>query len=481
MKFCILFIIIGSKLFAQTTYFNIQFDYQKVWDGTPGMVETDSHYIAVGLGGAPWLNDTVYLLRISKTGEIDSLNELDFFFGSTPVDILPSKKKNVLDFFGMHYDGIDDIMSVDLFLCRMDGITFDAFRVRSFGIPGFGDYSLNPMLRTSDGGIAITGYRFAPNTNGQLLLLKVDSLWQQVIYKTYFKNSWENQRGHGLVETPDKGFIIVGSRSYETYDRQAAILRVDSVGNLKWWKDIVPQGNEESLWLDYIVSLQEDGTYLVIGQKQVFIFGFARYQIHYILGMNEDGEILWEKEYGDDIYDDVWWRGLSPCQDGNFLTYGVDRERVEIPDHKQYGVIAKLTPTGEVQWERRYTASTEGNLYDVFWKTIPTSDGGILCAGTTWGDSLTRQNSWIVKLDSLGCLEPGCAPTAVVQLPVGERSPVKIYPNPTGGRFTVEAQGGRLIGALKVYDLNGRTRYEASGLRRALVGGVWVTRQVVRG
>ncbi len=495
-----MFLLCSGIARTQTTYFNIQFDYDSIWNTVFGIVETDSLYLATGVFVSPSTYDTGYVLKLTKSGEFAGLRKIDFYPGNKLRDITPSPTGDAVDIYGIHHNGIDDIENVDLFLCRMDNHSLDTLRVQSFGIPNFGDYANTALIRrTSDNGIVLTGYRFAPGQKGKLLLLKTDSLLNQVFMKTFSKSNQDNHTGFNVIETSDKGFIMVGSRSFNTYDLQGSYLKVDSLGNLLWWKDIVPQGDEEFVIL-YNIAKKENGNYLVTGEIKKDEPSVLFYEKYLVLEINEDGEVLWRKEYGDVTYDDVYWRGLTLCADGNYLTCGLRRENIDIPDRKEYGTVVKLTPGGEILWERKYTVSTEGKLYDVFHKVIPTSDGGIIACGSTWGDSLTRENSWIVKMDSLGCLEPGCdsISTGVIELPVGENSPIKIYPNPTSGHLTVEAQKGKVMEAVKIYDLQGRRLVnEEYGLGKAslsfdlsdqppggyfcsaLVGGVWVTRQFI--
>jgi hypothetical protein len=500
-KLVLLLLLLPYSARSQATYFNIQFDYSGIWNASASILETDSFFIASGGYVSPSTLDTAYLLKINKNGETISLWKADFFPSGKIFDITTSKNQNTIEIRGrMNSNGLDDIINSDLYIALLSLPMFDTLKIKTYGLPNYGDYSHSLTLKTMDNGFAVTGYRFSPNIPGQkLILLKCDSLLNQVFLKAYSKNNSDNHTGQGAIETPDKGFIVVGSRSFNIYDLQGTYLKVDSLGNLLWWKDIVPQGDEEFIILDHIEPLI-DGNYLVVGRKSVFTPGFPQYMVHLILKINGQGDVIWTKEHGNHVYDDTWWRGLSPLEDGNFLGYGLDREHETYPNMKEYGTISKITPDGEVLWERRYSASSEGKLYDVFWKAIPTTDGGIIACGSTWGDSLTRENSWIVKLDSLGCLEPGCdsISTGVVELPVGENSPIKIYPNPTGGQLTVEAQKGNVIKAVKIYDLQGRRIVnEEYGLGRAslsvdlggeppgvyfctaLVGGVWVTRQFI--
>lgn len=211
---------------------------------------------------------------------------------------------------------------------------------------------------------------------------------------------------------------------------------------------------------------------------------------------------MWSTEYN--LNDRCSWRALAPAQDGNYFVSGYERDNVTFGNngetyYRQYGVISKITPEGDLLWHRRYTVEQLNKHYDIFFNVMATSDGGILCNGTTYENDTTHQNAWIVKLDSLGCLAPNCGPSVgVIELPVGKNSPVKIWPNPTSGEVTVEAWGGQRIEALRLFDAQGRevlvkvnlpaqqVRLDLSGRSNgvyfcsALVGGVLVVRQLVK-
>lgn len=81
-----------------------------------------------------------------------------------------------------------------------------------------------------------------------------------------------------------------------------------------------------------------------------------------------------------------------------------------------------------------------------FWDIMHTADKGFLMAGSyynyTDGAPLPRQRGWMMKLDSNGCLGPGdsqCWPASIPEIDPVFKS-INIYPNPSDGNLTVNAQ-----------------------------------------
>ena len=211
---------------------------------------------------------------------------------------------------------------------------------------------------------------------------------------------------------------------------------------------------------------------------------------------DENGNILWSKENGNNDWST--WQRIAATTDGNYVICGYEKDQpLSGGAHKQYGVISKITPGGDLIWHRKYTMSSENKRYDVFYGITPTRDGGFLCAGSVWGDSIARQNAWIVKLDSLGCLAPGCSPgVGIIELPLAASDPILLFPNPATDILTVATQDKRPIECIQIYDVQGRlligqipagagqysvdVRSAPPGVHFCAVrtGGVWFIRQL---
>jgi len=495
MRLLSFFLLISCQaLLAQVPYFNIQFDYNHKWEGVTDVIEADSNYVIVGGTGAPFQNDTGLIITVRKSDLTFGTHKLDYFTGTKMRAIAPAPDKSGIILHSRYFIGSQMPANENMFLAKLNS-SLDTVAFKTYGLPNIAEYTLD-MNVGSDGSISLTGYTYQGQTTpSEIILFKCDSSLHQIFFKTYTKNLLRNHFGTGLTDTPDKGLIVVGNRYPDSEHSAGIIFKVDSLGNQVWWKDIFRQGVEKHLFLQDIVR-KEDGTYLVVGEKVFDPIVGTDYQQYWLLNLDENGEILWSKEYG---YNDwTGWNRIARCSDGNYAMCGYEKDEYANGNtHKQYGVISKVTPSGNLLWHRKYTMSTENKRYDVFNGFTPTSDGGFICVGTVWGDNTSRENAWVVKLDSLGCLEPGCDPSvSVIELPVGEASPITIYPNPTDGLFTVEAREGQRIGHVRVYDAQGRTvlekQVEMSGqvpldlsaappggyFCAVLVGGVWVVRQV---
>ena len=88
-----------------------------------------------------------------------------------------------------------------------------------------------------------------------------------------------------------------------------------------------------------------------------------------------------------------------------------------------------------------------------FYDVKPTSDGGLILTGETNGPAPPNSHRlWLVKLDSMGCLVPGCHTVGVQEFESQLQSALKVSPNPANERVQVSLalpEGYRLEGAVQ--------------------------------
>ena len=82
------------------------------------------------------------------------------------------------------------------------------------------------VCATSDGGFAVVGeaHSFGPD---EIWLVKVDSMGNY-LWDRLFEYGWGT--GYSVIETKDKGLVIVGERYYA----HLIVIRTDSLGNTLW-------------------------------------------------------------------------------------------------------------------------------------------------------------------------------------------------------------------------------------------------------
>ncbi len=94
-------------------------------------------------------------------------------------------------------------------------------------------------------------------------------------------------------------------------------------------------------------------------------------------------------------------------------------------------------------------------------------DFGFVVCGSSYEDS-TKQNGWILRVDSLGCLEPGCDGSSAAPEPPGEGPGIALSPNPTGGAFRIAlTRPGEVLLGVRLLDLQGRLISDLQYLRSA--------------
>lgn len=129
-----------------------------------------------------------------------------------------------------------------------------------------------------------------------------------------------------------------------------------------------------------------------------------------------------------------------------------------------YGWINKVSASGEHLWQRYYLPFQLPNsiaAYPVSMVKAP--DGGFILAGEgrNYGGTLPKgQYAWLLKVDSMGCLVPGCA--VPVRELTKEKLYLKVWPNPSSEILYVLYKAKRhLPGAeLRLSDMQGRIRYQ---------------------
>jgi hypothetical protein len=133
----------------------------------------------------------------------------------------------------------------------------------------------------------------------------------------------------------------------------------------------------------------------------------------------------------------VWGHGLVGC--GNNYPDLVTQSNAPAA-----GWLFKMDKNRVLEWERNYQDSAyEGEPYS-FYNMIPTSDGGYIAVGALVNrmTGVNESHNWVLKLDSMGCLEPGCGEfnmiTKTEEAVFLKGKDIKVFPNPADSYVKVE-------------------------------------------
>lgn len=177
-------------------------------------------------------------------------------------------------------------------------------------------------------------------------------------------------------------------------------------------------------------------------------------------------EILWSINLGLNVE--------SAFNASTALLYNLDSTAVHVagqqfekgtPDNppQTHGFLAKVNMDGQLQWIRRYlgTVDSKGPDHKIFdAELLP--DGSIIMVGEStdlFYEEPPGQRGWMLKVDSFGCLVPGChEPNNILNFE-SMNLDVRLYPNPiqSGDQLALFLGNDNVIGELKIrlMDLNG--------------------------
>lgn len=240
--------------------------------------------------------------------------------------------------------------------------------VKNFG--GSGEDTAQAIIKTDDGGYAVLGY--TNSTDGDIMtktlevndywLLRLDSEGNLLWSKTY--GGSKDDRGQSVIQTNDGGFAIVGYAMSDDGDgsnnegfHDNWILKLDADGNILWEKSFGFSGHDHS----YDVVQTADGGF--------FFAGF--------LDVTQSG-------------------GEGNSGKGGYLTrHGVG---------EFWGT--KLDAEGNLQWRRYFGGTNNDRAYSV----ALADDGGLVMAGASESDDFDITNAkgsydfWVVKVNKNGTM-----------------------------------------------------------------------------
>jgi hypothetical protein len=229
-----------------------------------------------------------------------------------------------------------------------------------------------------------------------------------------------------IIETPDNGLLLVGFQHREeryivNADFELIFVgrpdrlwhaKTDSIGNILWQKLLTGAGYElyDTIWFKYKVFNQTrfkdavqtvNGNYLLTGYIETNPF---------LCEINEQGEMLWSEKYLTHFhYLDSLKRKASfkdiILKDGYIFILGYMDTLLPNQQVQTIPFLMKLTETGKTVWTR-YLMKEE---YDYLYFVTACKDGFLLTGSKM--DTIPkygRQDAWLLKLDSNGCLIPGC-------------------------------------------------------------------------
>ena len=264
---------------------------------------------------------------------------------------------------------------------------------KSFGYAG-ADYGTT-LIQTSDNGYLLSGVIDVTASGGQgnsrnsqrhaggdIWTIKLDASGT-LQWSKYYGGSFTDT-SYGVAKTDDNGFIMIGSSDSEDVDINGNIgsydfwaVRISSTGSIVWEKSFGGTEIDEAR----AITTTEDGNFMIVGDTRssdnhVSINKGAADL--WILKINPEGTILWEKSFGGSSFDVA--RSISNTQDGGFLIAGSSRSAdgdVATNQGQNDAWVLKTNATGDLKWQR----TIGGTEIDFCYDAVTLENGKIVAVG----------------------------------------------------------------------------------------------------
>jgi len=304
----------------------------------------------------------------------------------------------------------------------------------------------------SDGRIMGCGAEYSgAGETGQFFLMQLDGNGDTLWTRSYGGPTRDECFSMDLCA--DGGFILGGwTETNGGFNYDMRVMKTDSLGHLQWQR--VLGGPYIDTWANVVAT--SNGDFLVAGDLGVSQVNISAIEKLYAARLDTDGSVIWERTYGSGSTQNQL-NSVKECSNGAFIAAGDYSNDVK-------GVLLKIAANGDSLWMRTYQHPplvgqfTTHLLQDV----VPEPDGGFSACGML-NDG--QQDLWVIRVDSFGCLVPGCQmydhiAEQGVELHVG------LYPNPAHDRVYISFRSARdPSGEFVMYNSSGEAvrRFKSGG------------------
>jgi type IX secretion system substrate protein len=380
------------------------------------------------------------------------------------------------------------------------------------------------LIKTNTRGFALCGATI-DTTLFQALFMQYDSVMNEKIIKEFkYPDSILFMEMESMVQLKDGNFIMAGDIQNSSGVASIALLKLDSAANIIWWKnydpeslsDIYPEilqltdttllvGCEHSNELEspYAITSQtkfiiidtganilnqwidsNDSTFAPYGLLKTKDGGYAycgRYMIRMsapydapltdgiITKLDSNFHLVWRKIFTDtaQVGGAILYQ-MHELSDGSLVAAGGSQSWNSVSQtYEPTGWFVKISAAGINIWSRMYRG-TPGYPFSANTNAINDfqlmQDGEIIGCGISSDNEVSyeSQQAWLIRLDSMGCLIPGCDTLTATGLAGNLASDVHtgiaIYPNPASGLvyLLIKTDSPRPDLSFNVFDVNGR-------------------------
>ena len=259
----------------------------------------------------------------------------------------------------------------------------------------------NSITPTDDGGFIINASVYSAGAGWDIWLIKVDSAFGTEWQNTYGAGGNDGRSNCTVRQTPDGGYLVYSdTNSFGMGRYDFWLLRLSATGAIIWQRTY---GTVENEIAHGEIQPTSDGGYFVIG---TIFRDFDLSSAIWVLKIDANGNIVWQKAYGDPDYSEIGYSILQTTYGG----YIIAGSQSIIGTSNYRPIVIKITATADIQWQRTF-GDFENRFFPLgtgSWETnfLPSvreaAGGGYYLVDDTFSQSAGLKDVWVIKLSAAG-------------------------------------------------------------------------------
>ena len=250
----------------------------------------------------------------------------------------------------------------------------------------------NSIQQTKDGGYIVAGRNFFPSgTESNFLIVKLDASGNVTWQKVYGGSGADAVRS--IQQTSDGGYIVAGyTFSFGAGDENVWVIKLDNYGDMSWQKTYSVTDPDYARLEPSSIQETSGGGYIIVSDFYIYAAG-AEHVGFGVTKLNKNGDIVWQRTYGDVSLDFIEANSIQQTIDGGYVVAGL----ISI-DSKAQAWVIKLDNDGDIVWQKVYKGVESYSTHRSIKKTF---DGGYILLGEATTAS-HGSYTFLLKLDADG-------------------------------------------------------------------------------
>ena len=308
------------------------------------------------------------------------------------------------------------------------------------------------VIEASDKGLLCLGYKVMSTTVSDILIIKTDSaaniLWKKNIALGKFS------KGYNIAETPDKGFFISGGRCSSAFaDVDPFVMKLDSAGNLKWYRILGNYNLEQGV----ASAVTPQGDYVVAYGYSTYTYPSEASTLGLInvIKFNQDGITIWDKMY-DTIRRNNSVSSIRILPNNNIVVIGFYYFENGTGNNNLYrhSFLLSLNANGDSLGYKHFTNMNSIADQNIIYDNVLNADGSITAIGKVESFNILHGcQIWLVKTGNV-------LTTDVREDYYTQKGEINIFPNPATTQTTITYPTAEKAIMLQIYNMLGQRVYE---------------------